>query len=180
MAVSILALSSLACSISLGGPKIPTAEPTLPPVPTAIPQGQVQTSIPEGLKGAAFTLELTQDQLTNYLREQLNSQSDPVLKDPQVVLKDNQAEIYGYAQFGIFSGNVKVVATVSIDDQGQPKIKIISADLGSIPIPAPMLDVISSLLEDTLVANLESSTSGFRLEEIQITDGLMTVKGQLQ
>ncbi len=178
-ALLLLAASSLACSINvnLGGPKTPTQQPTLGNVPTINPQELIQTVSPG--KGE-FSLEFTEAQLTEYLKEQLKKQSDPILQDPRVVLKDGQIEVYGTAQSGILSGNVHIAATVSVDDQGQPEVKITSATIGAIPIPSGLLDVFSKMLVDGLTSKLASYGTNFRLEDIRITDGLMMVKGQLQ
>jgi hypothetical protein len=179
IALGILIISSLACSINLGGPKIPTEQPKPIPGPTTNPEGLLQTAIPEAGKGQ-IALELTDAQLTEYLKEQLKSQADPILQDPRVVLKDGEIEIYGYAQRGVFSGNVLVIGTVTVDDKGQPKLKITSANIGAVPIPSPLLDIFSNTLDEMLVTKLGSLSNNFLLEDIQITDGLMTVKGQLK
>lgn len=175
LAVALLVLASLACNLNLGGPKIPTQVPT---PPTEVPplEDTIQTAVPDGIAGE-FKLTVTEAQLTEYIQQELDKQTDPILTDPRVVLRDGVVEIYGHAQSGIVSGNVHLVVEVTIDQQGDPQIKITSADLGGVPVPSALLNVFSNMIQESLTSNISSLATGFRLTEIHIAEGVMVVKG---
>jgi hypothetical protein len=173
----VLVASSLACTINLGGPKSPTQAPIQPTEVTQPLDQVIETSVPEA-GGSDFEIKITEAQLTDYLKEELAKQNEPVLQNPSVILRDGVIEIYGTAKTGFLTGNLRLVTEVTIDDQGNPQIKITSADIGGVPLPSGLLGVFSDMIESGLTSNLGSFATGFRLQEIHIADGVMVVKGQ--
>ena len=137
----------------------------------------METAVPDA-GGSEFEIKITEGQLTEYLKEELAKQEDPVLQNPSVILRDGVIEIYGTAKTGILTGNLRLVTEVTIDDQGDPQIKITSADIGGVPIPSGLLGIFSGMIESGLTSNLGSFATGFRLQEIHIADGVMVVRGQ--
>src|SRR5512140_964337 len=94
----VLVLTSLACTIFVGGPDYSN----LPPIPVS---SQAAESIKEEIKRAfaagaqtgVVTINLTEPQITSYLAQRMQSdpglqQSDkkPLIIDPQVYLRDGQ------------------------------------------------------------------------------------------
>ncbi|MDD5369168.1 MAG: hypothetical protein PHQ40_08790 [Anaerolineaceae bacterium] len=134
------------------------------------------TAVPD-ISGSDFEIRITEAQLTDYLKEELAKQNEPVLQNPSVVLKDGIIEIYGTAKTGIISGNLRLVTGVTIDDQGNPQIKITSADIGGVPLPSGLLSIFSDMIESGLTSNMGSFATGFHLQEIHIADGVMVIKG---
>jgi hypothetical protein len=173
----VLAASSLACTLNLGGPKTPTQVP-VQATEDSQPLDQVlSTSVPVTV-GSEFEIKITESQLTDYLKEELAKQNEPVLQDPSVILRDGLIEIYGTAKTGFLTGNLRLVTEVTIDDQGNPQIKITSADIGGMPLPSGLLGIFSGMIESGLTSNLGSFATGFRLQEIHIADGVMVVRGE--
>ena len=180
IAVSALVLSTLACSIFIGGPAYPE-NPI--PVSTADVQGlkdQAATAIADGAQTGTVSLQITEAQLTSYLAYKLDSQTNPLITDPQVQLRNGQMQVFGKAQQGMFNANVSVTMNVSVDDQGQPKIDITQADFGPLPAPQGLNDAVSSMLQEAFTGSLGPVATGFRLENITIADGTMTVVGRIK
>src|SRR5512138_1116546 len=107
-----LLLTSLACTMNVGGPDYSN----LPAVPISTEyaqsiQDEVQRAFAEGAQTGTITLNLTEQQITSYLAEKLQSDprlqqnGKPMITDPQVYLRDGQMKIYGKTQQGIFTAN---------------------------------------------------------------------------
>lgn len=174
--VALLA-ASLACQINLGTPTDTPVPATPTPVPESLEQ-TIQTALPTSDSGE-FTLTLTDGQLTEYVNKELAKQATPILNNAKVQLHQDQIELTGKASQGILNGDVRILMTATIDDQGQPKIEIQKADFGPMPIPAGILNGLSSMLDETLTSNLGMTATGFKLDAIQIEEGKMTILGTL-
>ena len=180
IALSTLAFATLACSIFIGGPAYPDA-----PIPVSTEavqslQDQVKQAIADGAQTGTVTLQITESQLTSYLAFKLDSQANPLITDPQVQLRNGQMQIFGKAQQGMFNANISITLTVSVDDQGKPKIAITQADFGPLPAPQGLNDAVSAAVEEAFTGSLGPVATGFRLESITIADGVMTVVGRTQ
>ena len=180
IALSVLVLSMLACSVFVGGPAYPD---TPIPISTADVQSlkdQASTAVASGAQTGTVSLQISESQLTSYLAYKLNSQANPLITDPQVLLRNGQMQVFGKAQQGMFNANVSVTMNVSVDDQGQPKIDITQADFGPFPAPQGLNDAVSSMLQEAFTGSLGPVATGFRLESITIADGVMTVVGRIK
>jgi hypothetical protein len=179
-AIVVLAAATLACSIFIGGPAYPS-EP-IPVSSTAAPdlQAYVQQAIAASSQTGIITLQITESQLTSYLALKLESQTDPLITDPRVLLRDGQMIVYGKAQSGIFIANINVTTQVSVDANGQPQIKITKTDLGPLPAPQGLNDAVSSFVHEAFTGSIGPIATGFRLESISIADGVMTITGRVR
>jgi hypothetical protein len=102
------------------------------------------------------------------------------MTEPKVLLRNGQMQIFGKIQRSIFLANVALIMGVGLDELGQPKIDVISADFGPFPAPSGMNSAISSLISEAYTGSLGPAATGFRLESIIITDGIMTLTGQIK
>jgi hypothetical protein len=180
VALSVLTFTSLACSIFVGGPDYPS---TPVPVSTAAVQDlqdQVKQAIADGAASGSVTLKITEEQITSYLAQQLQLQPSPVVTDPQVLLRDGQMTVFGKIQQGIFLANATITMMVSVDQNGQPQIAITHQDFGPIPAPQDLNAAISTLVQQAFTGSLGPVAIGFRLENISIMDGVMTVTGRVK
>jgi hypothetical protein len=175
--VVALATATLACSIFVGGPEYPQPDGTSSTQAAAAAQTQIAQALVESAQTGAFRLVITESQLTAYLASQLNAQSTTI-SDPQVLLRNGVIHVYGKSQSGIFIITMDVVAQVTLDDQGQPQIKITSADFGPVPMPDALAGTLSSLLQEALTGSLVPVATGFRLDSVEIADGTMTITGR--
>ncbi len=179
-ALTILITAALACSIFIGGPAYPDA-----PVPVSTDTQQdletyVRQAIAAAAQTGALTLQITESQMTSYLASKLDSQTDPLITEPQVLLREGQMTIYGKAQSGIFAANVSVTTQVTVDENGQPKIEITRTDFGPLPAPQALNDAVSAFVREAFTGSLGPIATGFRLESISIADGVMTVTGRVK
>ena len=186
--LTILVLTSLACTIFVGGPDYSS----LPPIPvSAEAAASIQDEIRRGIEAAAqtgvITVNLTEPQITSYLASRLQTdpslqQSDnkPLITDPQVYLRDGQMQIYGKTQQGIFTANIGTIVSMGIDANGQPQIDVVSADFGPFPAPEGLKDAITAMVREAYTGSLGPVATGLRIESISIANGVMTVTGRIR
>lgn len=182
-----LILTSLACTVFVGGPDYSDL-PTIP-VSTEITQSiqdEVKRAFEEGMTTGTVTLNFTEPQLTSYIASRLQSdptmQQDnkPLITDPQVYLRDGQMQIYGKTQQGMFAANIGIIVSVGVDENGQPKIDIVSADFGPLPAPEGLKDAIGAMVREAYTGSLGPVATGLRIETISIADGIMTISGRIR
>ncbi|MBN2116260.1 MAG: hypothetical protein JW730_06810 [Anaerolineales bacterium] len=184
----MLVLTSLACTIFVGGPDYSS----LPPIPVS---AEAAESIKEELKRAfeagaqtgVVTINLTEPQITSYLAARMRTdpslqQEDkkPLITDPQVYLRDGQMQIYGKTQQGIFAANIGIIVQVGVDADGQPLIEILSADFGPFPAPEGLKDAITAMVKEAYTGSLGPVATGLRIESISIANGIMTITGRVR
>jgi uncharacterized protein YpmS len=178
VSLGAFALAALACSIFVGGPEYPEAP--IAPSTQSLEDAQVQIekALTESAETGHFKLVITQSQLTAYLTAKLDEQSTPVITKPQVVLQDGVARIYGQAQSGLLVATISATAKITVDENGQPQLEISHADFGPVPMPEGLVSGLSAFLQEALTGQLGPAAIGFRLESIDISDGVLTVTGR--
>ena len=173
-------ITTLACSIFIGGPAYPN-----PPVPVPATTEKdlltyVQQAVAEGAQTGIITLQITENQLTSYLAFKLESQTNPIITEPLVILRDGQMKVFGKVQSGIFTANISITTQVSVDKNGQPQIEITQTDLGPLPAPKRLNDAVSAFVREAFTGSFGPIATGFRLDDISIADGIMTVSGRVK
>jgi hypothetical protein len=173
-------LSTLACTMFVGGPDYP--EGAIPVSAQAVEslRAQIETATLAGAQSGTIILQINEEQLTSYIAFKLAAQDNPVLKDPQVFLRDGQMQIYGKVERGYFIANVLVALTVSVDELGQPKIELATVDFGPFPAPEGLKQSVTAIVTEAYTGSLGPVATGFRLEHIDITNGLMTITGRIK
>ncbi len=179
-ALGALLLATLACSIFVGGPTYPEGPAPAATESTLSLQEQLQQALAQAATSGVVTLQLTEGQLTSYLQGKLAQQSDPVISDPRVYLRDGNMKIYGKATSGIFTANISVTVQATIDSNGQPKIDVTQTDFGPIAAPEGLNQAITGFVQETFTGWLGPVATGFRLERIDIGNGVMTVTGRIK
>ena len=116
--------------------------------------------------------------MTSYLAAKLQTQAQPLFTDPQVYLQDGQIQIYGTAQQGYFQATIEIVVTAGVDEQGQLKIELTSADFGPLPVPAGLKDAVTAAIQEAYTGAIGPAAVGFRLESITVADGTLTIVGR--
>jgi hypothetical protein len=180
LSLLVLILSSLACNMFIGGPEFPDAQI---PVSTEI-AGSVAEQLKQAVDNAKETGRLSftmnEAQLTSLVAQKFASDPDSFLTDPQVFLRDNEIQIYGKAVQGYFTANVRIALSVSVDANSQPKVAVKSVDFGPLPAPEGLNNTISAMFNEAFTGALGPAATGFRLETINIADGLMTFTGLIK
>ncbi len=176
-----LVLTSLACSIDVGGPEYPIqAVPSTPADAQAL-RDMIQQAMINGAETGVITLQINESQLTAFISEKVALQTDPPFTDPVILLRNGQMQMYGKINQGWFTANMLIVMNVTIDPTtGQPAIQIASADFGPFPAPEGLNNATSALIDEAFTGSFGPVASGFRLESITIADGLMTVTGRIK
>jgi hypothetical protein len=174
----LVGLATLACSIFVGGPDFPEP-PVVPSTQSADDaEAAIATAIAESADAGTLKLALSESQLTAYVAAKLAEQPSLAISDPQVLLRDGAIGLYAKAQSGLFVANLRLVAQATVDQSGSPQIEVTQADLGPYPMPAAFTQSISALLQEALTGSLGPAAIGFRLESIEIADGVMTLTGR--
>jgi hypothetical protein len=185
--VITLLLTSLACTVFVGGPDYSTL-PAIPVSAEAI-QGmkdEVTRAFEAGMQTGTVTLNFTEEQITSYIAARLQSDASlqqdnqPLITDPQVYLRNGQMQIYGKTKQGMFTANIGIVVNVGVDENGQPKIEIASADFGPLPAPKGVTDALAAMVREAYTGSLGPVATGLRIESIAIADGLMTINGWIK
>lgn len=176
----VLVLGTLACVVNLGGPAYPSER--IPVSTEAVTQVQdiLGTADAQGAEAGKINLVMTEAQLTSYLTDQLQQQSEPLITDPQVYLRDGTMQIYGKASQGYFTANVKIVISIGVDAEGQPKIELTSANFGPFPVPPSLRDMITNMARDAYASALGSAVTHFQLESVTIADGTLSLVGNVK
>jgi hypothetical protein len=181
-------LTSLACTIFVGGPDYST----LPPIPVSAESAEsIKEELRRAIEAAAqtgvMTVNLTEPQITSYLAARMQTdpglqQSDkkPLITDPQVYLRDGQMQIYGKTQQGIFAANIGIIVTVGVDANGEPLIEVTSADFGPFPAPEGLKDTITAMVREAYTGSLGPVATGLRIQGISIANGVMTITGRVR
>ncbi len=175
-----LMLATMACMINIGGPAYPT--PAIPVSTEAVESlnQAIQTAVAAGAESGVVTLVITEAQLTSYLAFKLQAQSSPFITNPQVYLQDGQIQIYGTATQGYFRATVNFTLTAGVDEQGQLKIELTSADFGPFPVPDGLKDAATAIIKEAYTGALGPIATGFRLDSITIADGAMVIVGRIK
>lgn len=186
--LTTLILTSLACTIFVGGPDYSTLAP-IPVSAEAVEsiKEEMRRAFEAGLETGVVTFNLTEPQITSYLAFRLQTdptlqQTDntPLITNPQVYLRDGQMQIYGKTQQGIFAANIGIIVSVGVDEAGQPKIEIVSADFGPFPAPEGLKDAISAIIREAYTGSLGPVATGLRIDTIVIANGVMTITGRIR
>lgn len=176
-----LALSTLACAMSLGGPTYPdTPTPASATEDPAAIEKNFQAAATAAASNGELTLKVTESQLTYIVAKKINEDPDPVLTQPQVYLRDGQIQIYGKIVRNNIEANVRIVITATVNDTGRPTITVVSTDFGPFPAPPNMNEAISQMVEEAFTGSFGPAATGFRLKTISIADGVMTISGRIK
>jgi hypothetical protein len=179
--ITSLVLSSLACSIFVGGPAYPEQG-----IPYSNDEAlgfreQLEQALLTGAETGIVSLQITESQLTAHIANRMAQQSNPPFTDPQIYLRNDQMQMYGKITRGWFTANMLVVMNVTVDEAtAQPKIEIASADFGPIPAPEGINSALTALISEAFTGTLGPVAVGFRLESISIADGIMTMTGRIR
>lgn len=183
-----LLLTSLACTVFVGGPDYSS----LPPIPISAEavqsiQAELQRAIEAGAQTGVITVNLTEPQITSYLATRLQSDPNlqqpdkkPLITDPQVYLRDGQMQIYGKTQQGFLVANIGIIVNMGVDANGEPLIDVVSADFGPFPAPEGLKEAITAMVREAYTGSLGPVATGLRIESIAIANGVMTVTGRVR
>ncbi len=179
-AITALLTATLACSIFVGGPSYPEGTHPIPTGTAQSLQDQLGQAVTAGADSGLISFQLDENQLTSYLAAELAQQPEPLISDPVVLLRHGQIELYGKAHSGIFTANMSMSMQATVDADGQADIQIIRTDFGPIAAPQGLNDALAAFVREAFTGTLGPVATGFRLESIDIGDGILTVTGRIK
>jgi hypothetical protein len=80
----------------------------------------------------------------------------------------------------MFTANIGIIVNVGVDENGQPKIDIASADFGPLPAPKGLTNAIAAMVREAYTGSLGPVATGLRIETITIANGIMTISGRIR
>jgi hypothetical protein len=177
----VLMLTSLACSIFVGGPDYPAQSVPISADEVQNMHTQIEQAFVAGAETGIVTLQITESQLTSLIALKMQDQVNPPFTEPQVLLRNGQLQLFGKIISGPLSANMVIVAKIGIDETtGQPKIEITTADFGPLPVPEGLNAAVNAVIAEAFTGTLGPVAIGFRLESISIADGVMTMTGRIK
>jgi len=175
--ITVLMAANLACLVSVGAPVSPT--PTSRPIPisTEAVQGFVQSMEQPTINPTtgSVTMLLTEEQITSYVAYQLQQDPNPVIRNPQIYLDNGQISIQGQITTDVMTGDGTLTAKINIDENGNPKVEILTAQFGTFPIPTALLGSISSLVDHYLNDYISQSNADYKVQSLSIANHVMTI-----
>lgn len=176
----VLVLASLACNLPARGTEAPS--PVSPMTTDQIEQfeNQMEETLSNPGPSGEVTLNITQEQLSAYLAAEMASQGGDVLSDPRVVLTNGQMEVHGDVNQAGITANTRIVLQPRVEADGSPKLDVQSIELGPFPVPNSLKDRVQVLTNDMLTRYLSSTSAQFKVNDVVITEGQMTITGTQQ
>jgi uncharacterized protein YpmS len=174
-AILALMLAALACHLGK------TPPPTVAVSNEAAQELQqgVATAVQQAINTGTLTLEVTESQITSAVVVALQQKSDLPISDLQIHLRDEQVQMSGTASQQGLQLPVEIKIKVGVQDC-KPKVEIVSASAGPLPIPEEQLSGFIPMVEGIITNLITSSTvSNLCLLSVSIGDGTMTITGQV-
>ena len=178
-ASSLLILATLACAISLGGPK-PPGDPIPVSKEAADELKHIWESATLNPVDGEIQVILTEEQLTSYVALRLAADPDPLIQDPQVYLRDDQIQVYGDVRNGNFTAKALVKLLASVDPDGKPDFAVTEADFGPLPVPKALLSALSVSLNEAFTGQFGTVATGIKITTLAIANGEMAIVGRLR
>jgi hypothetical protein len=178
MTVLALAAASLACNM---GGVLATATPRPTPIPVSSEAaGELQdvwaTAI-AGSKDGQVSVVMTEEQLTSAIAINLAQNPDTPIKDPQVLLRNGKMTITANAALQGVKSPVTIVTSAAPDADGVLKVSIEEAKFGVLPMPAALLDSVSSMINEVVSGQFGPQGTGIKITAVTIADGQMVLTG---
>ncbi len=177
MVFSVLILMSLACQLTFSQFS-DTPTPKLESNDSQDILKNANNTIIINEDASGIHIEITQEQLTNIIKENLKSNPELSIDDPQVRLYDRKIQFQATAIQSNISLPVEIILTVQVNENSNLSFSILSAKIGSIPLPENLLVSIAAELEKAVDDQIISQIGDFRITSLIINDGKMVITGQ--
>ncbi len=180
LVAAVILAAILACTIDVGGPDYPSE--TVPVSTEAVGEmrSAIQTAVAAGAETGQVTLIISETQLTSYLTYKFESQTNPILRNPQVFLRNNQIQLYGTARSGYLQATARVVMAPAVDENGRLYLELVSADFGPLPAPEGLREAVTVVISEAYTGALGPVATGFRLQTIIVAEGYMLLIGAIR
>lgn len=171
-----IAAASLACSIPTG--------PERPPTPVLLTtqeveqfEGDIQATLANSAQSSEVTVTITEQQLHSYMIAKLAEDPSLPITEPQVALTNGQVEVYGKVSQSGITTDMQVVLQPRIDENGSPKLDVVSINLGPFPVPDSLKQRVQAMADDSLVDALAGTEGRLQVTNIVVTDEAVAITG---
>ncbi len=174
LAVSLVA-AGVACQVNIGGPE--------PPADIIEASTAGASELANNWKSALsldtdeVVLVITEQQLTSFFSERFESDEEPILRRPQVFLRNGEIRIYGTAAAGVFEAGALLSIQPIVGSGGDVEFEITTAEFGPLPAPSVLTEVLSELLTEAFTGTLGSMATGIRITSLAIANGQVAIVG---
>ena len=175
-----LILSTIACQVNIGGPEQPGEVIPLSAETAQEVEEAWQSALTSAALTGQLTLLLTESQATSLLQQRLESQANPIMRDPQVFLRDGVIRVYGISQRGFLQASVLITVAPRLEPDGSVYFDVTSADFGPFPVPDAVRQSISAMFTEAFTSPLGALATGVRILSIAIADGQIAIVGELR
>jgi hypothetical protein len=173
-------LAILACQIDVGGPAAPGAPIPVDPSQANQLHSMWQAAVENAVESGQVNVTIDETQMTALLAERIADSEEPLIRNPQVYLRDHQIQIFGVAERGIFKANILIAVSPEVTEAGEISFELPEASIGPVPAPSALKNTISALLTESLTGSVGSLATGIRISSLAIADGQMTIIGELR
>ena len=178
VAFVVLAVAAQAfCCCSILGPEPPY---TVDPSDEALERLQEQMREIEAEDDGSFRIIVTEEEMTSLAVEMLEDMDDPPpLSQPQVLFRNDRVETYATIHASDATDVQGMLAfTVDIQD-GEVVVTVEEIDLGPLPIPESLTEMVTETLNEALDEWILSNKSDYVITDIRIGDKKATIFGQV-
>ena len=138
---------------------------------------EVESAVATAQSGGPIQLVITEQQLTSLAMMGVQSSPDVNIKNLQVHLRDGQIQISGQAESQGIDLPLSIALEISVDAEGRPRSRVITAKVGPFSLPDSMLEQITAQLDQALMNQFIAD--GMVIDSIVIADGNMIVEGHM-
>jgi len=177
--IVMLAASTAACRLNLGGPELPAAPEISDAAATQV-STRWRDALGQAVTTGQVTVILTEEELTSALAARLASDDDALFTSPAVMLRDGVIQVFGVVQTGPFEASMRFVVTPFIDGEGRLGFELSSADFGPLPAPEAIRETITGMLSEALAGPMGSRATGFRVTSVAVADGALAIVAEMR
>lgn len=124
--------------------------------------------------GGNINLEITEDELNQAVNVRAGrAGEEPVLQDPEIDLTDGRVILIGRVQQPI-QGELRATFQPVVSD-GQLRLFLTDVTIGGIPVPTVLLSSVEATINASLATLLSALPGNYRLNEMNISEGAMTI-----
>ena len=174
-----LGLAIMACGPSLnlkGGLPTPPASP--PPISsTAAAQLENDWGTAAASGSQTVTVTMTEQELTSYAALRFETDPTSPITNTTIYLRTGKILLYGQLNSNGSTIPAVVILSAAPTPSGTVSVTIDTLDVGPIPVPSSLTDSLSQQINDAIAQNAGTDSGNFKVTDIHIDDGQMTVTG---
>jgi hypothetical protein len=180
LVASCLILATMACQLQLGGPQPPGPPVDVPPDAASQLKQAWSSALEAARRTGEITLTVNESQLNGLVRQRLEAETNPLILQPEVLLRQGQIQLYGISTQGLVRARIHVSIEPIVDPDGQLVFEIPSAEFGPLPAPQALKDAASKSINEMFTGTVGPLAVGFRVTSVVISDGQMAIVASMR